>query len=180
MKNIMKKTFFLMIVLGFLLILSQSVYAVVTVSKVEVSPTEPTQKTEVTFSVGVTGDDIEGVWIEIEECTDPDSDNYFCHPVYNVSAIESNGMWEATATLVYSDTAEAHCWPIVKANGTRISYKSDFTKWTNFTVAPAQDEPDGNGGDIDGDNGKTPGFELVFVMISVAAVFLIYKKKRLI
>ena len=150
------------------------------VSKITLSPSQPIQKTAVTFSVSITGDNIEEVFIEVEECTDPESANYFCHPVYNLSATETDGVWEVTKTLEYSDTAEGHCWPVVLDNGTWTSYKTDYSKWTNFTVLPAEEDGDSNGGDGgDDDTDDSPGFELIFVMISIIAIYFVYKRKRI-
>jgi len=182
MEKIFKNTLVTILAIGIFVSMAGITSAVEpTVNTIELTPTQPKQKTEVTFTVEVTGENISEVWIEVEECTDPNSANYFCHPVYNLSATEDNGVWSVTKTLEYSDTAEGHCWPVVLDNGTWYSFKMDFSKWTNFTVLPA-DEPNGNGGNGgngNGDSDDSPGFELILVMISLIAVIFIYKRKRI-
>ena len=181
MRNKLRKIVITALVIGFFVSISaMTSVAEPTVGNIEITPTQPEQETDVTYSVEISGDNIQEVWIEIEECTDPESDDYYCHSVYNVSTTEEDGTWTVTETLMYSDTHEAHCWPIVLDNGTWYSYKNDYSKWTNFTVTAAE-EPDDNGGDVDGDgddNGGTPGFELVLLMISIAIVFVLYNRKR--
>lgn len=172
-----------MLVMGFFLSISSFTSATLTsVNKIQVTPDQPTQKSEVIFSIDITGDNIEEVWIEVEECTDPESDNYFCHPKYNVSATNVNGVWQVNKTLLYTDTAEGHCWPVIKSNGTWFDFKNDKTKWTNFTVIPAEDDTNGNGANganDDNDSNSTPGFGIILIVISLIAVLFIYKRKRM-
>jgi len=152
-----------------------------TYENIVIDPIDPTRQSEVKFSVDVTGEDIEEVWISIEECAlTPD---YFCHPVsLNISMSKVDGTWEATATLEWDDTEEGHAWLAIKSNGTWYDFGGDFTKHTNFTVVPGDDGTNGNGGN--GDNGgndgngeDTPGFELIILVISVIVALFVFKRK---
>jgi len=179
----MKKVLIMALVIGFSLSISGiSGIAEPTVSSIEITPTQPILDSEVTFSVDITGDDIEEVYIEVMECTF--TPVYFCHPApyLNISLDNIEGdTWEGTGTFLYDDTEEGHCWPVILDNGTWYNYKNDWSIVKNFTVLPAEEDGNGevDGGDENGDSDGSPGFELIFLMISIIAVFFIYKRKRI-
>jgi len=145
-----------------------------------VSPEEPTRESEVSFSVDVTGDYIEEVYIKVQECVDPGTPDYFCHQgLLNVSLSNVSGNWEGTGTLQYDDSDEGHCWLVIKSDGTWYDYKNDNSTWTDFIIAEGDDGSDGaDGGDSTDDTGGTPGFELILVLISIVVALSIYKRKR--
>lgn len=150
-----------------------------TVGEISISPEEPTRQSEVNFSVDVTGDDIEQVCIKVEECVAPDTPNYFCHAgLLNVSLTNVDGTWEGPGTLQYDDSDVGHCWLVIKSGETWYDYANDKSTWTNFTVVPAENGGDNNGADGGDDTGKTPGFELILVIVSIVVALFIYKKKR--
>lgn len=150
------------------------------VGEIRISPEEPTRQSEVNFSVSVTGDNIEKVYVKVEECVgDPDSPDYFCYTgLLNVSLTNVGGTWKGTGTLQYDNSDEGHSWLVVKSNGTWYDFKNDRTTWTNFTIVPADDGADGNGADGGDSTDKTPGFELILVIVSIVVALFIYKKKR--
>jgi hypothetical protein len=150
------------------------------VGKISILPKEPTRQSEVNFSVDVTGDDIEEVYVKVEECVgDPDSPDYFCYAgLLNVSLTGVSGTWEGTGTLQYSNSDDGHCWLVVKSNGIWYDFKNDRTTWTNFTIVPADNGADNNGANGGDSTGKTPGFELILVIVSIVVALFIYKKKR--
>ena len=149
------------------------------VGKISVSPEEPTRESEVNFSVSVTGDNIEKVYVKVEECVgDPDSPDYFCYAgLLNVSLTDVSGTWKGTGTLQYANSDEGHCWLVVKSNGTWYDFKNDKTTWTNFDIVAA---PNNNGNGTNGGNNTddSPGFELILIIVSIAVALFIYKKKR--
>lgn len=145
-----------------------------TVGEITVSPEEPTQLSEVTFSVEVTGDDIDQVRIKVEECN-----AVMCYSnLLNESLENTEGnIWTGTATLIHDDTIVGHSWLVIESNGTWYDYKTDKTTWSNFTVVPA-DEPNGDTNSDDNTGGGTPGFELILVIVSIGIVLYIYTRKR--
>jgi hypothetical protein len=148
------------------------------VGKISISPQEPTRESEVNFSVSVTGDNIEKVYVKVEECVgDPDSPDYFCYAgLLNVSLTDVSGTWKGPGTLQYANSDEGHCWLVVKSNGTWYDFKNDKTTWTNFDIVAANNNGNGtNGGDS---TDKTPGFELILLIVSIVVALFIYKKKR--
>ena len=147
------------------------------VGKISISPVKPTRQSKVNFSVDVTGDNIEEVRVKVEECVgDPNSPDYFCYTgLLNVSLSNVSGTWKGTGTLQYSNSDEGHCWLVVKSNGVWYDFKNDKTTWTNFTIVPASNNGTNGGGDS---TDKTPGFELILVIVSIVVALFIYKKKR--
>ena len=148
-----------------------------TFDEIIVTPEEPTRQSEVTFTVDITGDDIEEVRLIYKECNDE-----FCHAKENISMAEDDGTWDATTTLEWDDTTYCDCWLVIKSNGTWYDYETDNSTWTTFTVVEGDDGTDGNGGNggdgTDDTDGGTPGFELILVMISIIVALSIYKRKR--
>ena len=146
---------------------------------ITLNPETPTRQSEVTFSVDVTGDDIEEVYVKVQECYYIPS--YQCHTVLlNVSLEDEDGTWEGSGTLQYDNTDEGHCWlEILLSNGTWYDYGAGHEDtWTNFTVVAGDDGTDG--GDTGGDGEEdTPGFELLIVVVSLILALFIYKKKRI-
>jgi hypothetical protein len=152
-----------------------------TYGNIALDPEEPTRQTEVTFTVDVTGADIEEVFIKVQECVDPGTSNYFCHAgLLNLSLTNAEGTstWEGTGTLQYDDSDVGHCWLVVKSNGIWYDDSSDSAKYTNFTIVPEDNGSDNNGADGGDNTGKTPGFELLLVIVSIVVALFIYKKKR--
>jgi hypothetical protein len=152
-----------------------------TFGDITITPEEPTQLSDVKFSVNVTGEDIEEVRLEVEECIGPD----FCYAKQNVSMELEDGLWEATVTLEHDDTTVGHSWLVIKSNGTWYNFApsvSEEYESTDFDILPADDGDDGDDGDGAGDTddtGGTPGFELILVLISIVVALSIYKRKRI-
>lgn len=147
------------------------------VGKISISPEKPTRQSKVNFSVQITGDNIEKVYVKVEECVgDPDSPDYFCYAgLLNVSLNDVSGTWKGTGTLQYANSDEGHCWLVVKSNGIWYDFKNDKSTWTNFKIIAANNNG-ANGGDST--NNKSPGFELILVIVSIVVALFIYKKKR--
>lgn len=142
------------------------------------SPEEPIRESEVSFTVDITGDVPEEVYVRVEECND-----IFCYQdILNESMMNTVGnTWEGSVTLVHDDTTYCTVWLEILSNG----------NWTNFkesriTFDVYEDTGNGeNGGNGDnGENGEngtddTPGFEVIVLVISIIVAISIYKKKRI-
>ena len=174
MRKILKNTLVTMLVAGLCLSVVGMASADPTFDEITVSPEEPTVLSDVDFSVNITGDNIQEVRIEVEECVGSD----FCYERQNVSMELEDGLWKATVTLEYDDVTVGHCWLVIKDNGTWYNYASNqLDQVTDFDILPVED--DDNGGDTTDDTGGTPGFELILVMISLVVALFIYKRKRM-
>lgn len=143
-------------------------------TEIAVSPEEPTRLSEVTFTVNITGEDIEEVRIIVEECIEG-----LCYPdLHNESMENTQGNdWEGTATLVHDDATYGTCWLVIKSNGTWYDFRENRKE---FDVLPIEENGQTNG-DTNGDGGTdgTPGFELILVVVSIAIILSIYRKKRM-
>ncbi len=174
MRKILKNALVLTLVTGLCLSFVGMVSATEpTFGDITVSPEEPTILSDVDFSVNVTGDNIQEVRIEVEECIGLD----FCYAKQNVSMELEEGLWKATVTLEHDDATVGHCWLVIKSNGTWYSFATSVSpdyESTDFDIMPDEDNGDG---DTDDTNG-TPGFELILILVSIVVALSIYKRKR--
>jgi len=98
MRKILKNALVITLVTGLCLSFAGMVNATEpTFGEITVSPEEPTILSDVTFSVNITGDNIQEVRMEVEECVGLD----FCYAKQNVSMELEEGLWEATVTTSY-------------------------------------------------------------------------------
>ena len=139
------------------------------------SPEEPIRESEVSFSVDITGDNIEEVYIRVEECNDQ-----FCYQdIINESMINTVGnTWEASATLLHDDTTYSTVWLEIKSNGNWTNFKDSKISFDVFEDT-GNGENGGNGGNGDNGTDDTPGFELIVLVISIIVAISVYKKKRI-
>jgi len=136
---------------------------------ITIDPESPAPASEVTFSVEISDDNVSEVWLIVTEC----KGSTFCYTPQNVSMSESeveNNTYEVDVTLEYDDS-------------TYITYsvnvKSDvgWEKSEDHTVylsVPSNGDQSSNGDD----NNQTPGFELIPMMLSIAIIVFIFKRKR--
>ncbi|MFW6122430.1 MAG: Heimdall-CTERM domain-containing surface protein [Petrotogales bacterium] len=170
MKKTLKNALLAILVTGFCLsIVGITTAEDPTYGNITISPVEPARQSDVTFSVNITGVNIEEVRLILEECTDE-----FCHPTTNLSMTQDGETWEVTKTLEYPDTTVGHVWLVIKSDGTWYNYDSDKT---DFTVVEGEDGDNGGNGGNGADD--TPGFELVLIVISLVIALSIYKRKRM-
>jgi hypothetical protein len=177
MKETIKNVLVVMLIAGLCLpIVGVATANDIIVGEISISPEEPTRLSEVTFTVEITGNDIEQVRIKVEECNE-----IMCYQyLLNESMTNTEGnIWTGTATLIHDDTVVGHSWLVIKSNGIWYDYRNDKTTWKNFTVVPGDNGGDNNGTDGGGNTGKkTPGFEPILVIVSIVVALFIYKKKR--
>ena len=139
------------------------------------SPEEPIRESEVSFTVDITGDNIDEVYVRVEECND-----IFCYQdILNESMINTtDNTWEGTVTLLHDDTTYCTVWLEILSNGTWFDFKE-----SKITFDVYEDTGNGENGDNggNGENGTndTPGFELIVLVISIIVAISIYKKKRI-
>ncbi|UCD14040.1 MAG: hypothetical protein JSW60_01090 [Thermoplasmatales archaeon] len=172
MKKTLKNALVITLVAGLCLSFSGIVAAVdPSYEEIIVSPAEPPRLSEVSFSVDVTGENIEEVRVIVEECT-----AQICYPdLRNESMTNTQGnTWEGTVTLIHDDAIYCTTWLVIKSDGTWYNFK-DLRKEFNLSIDTGNG--DTNGGDGNGGDGA-PGFELILLVISLVLALFIYKKKR--
>jgi len=139
------------------------------------SPEEPTRESEVSFTVEITGDDIEEVYVRVEECNDQ-----FCYQdIINESMTNTmDNTWEGTVTLIHDDTTYCTVWLEILSNETWFDFKDSKITFDVFEETGNGDNG-GNGGNGENGTNDTPGFELIVLVISIIVAISIYKKKRI-
>jgi len=179
MKKIVENTIIMMLILGLCLSFTSIVSADdPTYDDITVDPAEPERLSEVTFTVDVTGENVEEVYIKVEECND-----ILCYQdIQNVSMTNTEGStWECSVTLIHDDTTYSSIWLIIKNDDGTWYELSDLKQEVTVVESSTGDgDGDGDGDNGNGDNGGggIPGFELIFALVSIAVVLFIYKRNR--
>ena len=131
-----------------------------TVIDITFYPEEPAPLSTITFNATVDGDDISAVYLIVEECA-----GLICYKVQNVTMNEvGNGTYQAEATLKRDDATMVKYHLKIESNGAwyeneRVEF--DLSEKTN------------------GQNSKkTPGFELIILIMSIIAVTFYIKKRE--
>ena len=146
------------IVMVIIYISSAMVLADPAVEDISINPTSPSPKSTITFTATVTGDQIDEVYIVLQECKEG-----LCYPRTNVSMTKlESGEYRKSITLSKSDATYIQYWLNIKEGGTWHGSEDDIIlKY----LSTNQDEP-------------TPGFELIVFFISIILLLFIIKRKR--
>jgi hypothetical protein len=182
----MKKTLKNAIIAMLTICLSLSVVAIASAEDpnyedINWSPEEPIRESEVSFTVDITGDNIEEVYVRVEECND-----IFCYQdILNESMINTVGTtWEGSIMLQQVDTTYCTVWLEILSNGTWFDFKESKITFDVYEDTGNGDNGEngdngGNGGNGENGTNDTPGFELIVLVISIIVAISIYKKKRI-
>jgi len=179
----MKKTLKNALIAMLAICLFSSVVAIVSAEDpnyedIDWSPEEPIRESEVSFTVDITGDDIEEVYVRVEECND-----IFCYQdILNESMMNTVGnTWEGSVILQQVDTTYCTVWLEILSNGTWFNFKDSKITFDVYedTGNGENGENGENGGNGDDGTDDTPGFELLVLVISIIVAISIYKKKRI-
>ena len=171
MKTIGRKVIIATIVIVGLCLMNTTVLADPTVDSVTTNPPNPAPKSTITVTADITGDDIRSVVIWIGECSHADGICFIWND-YEMTQ-NANGEWEKTATL--EDTS---------GRADYISYKFDIDDGgTEYNLDSDDWEIDlqiesGNGGDNDGDDNGSPGFEILTLIVAIGVALILIKRKR--
>ena len=140
---------------------------------IEITPTKPEAESDVTFEVDLSGENVQNVYLWIQECN---VNTGICYTNDNVSMTEtSNGIYETTFTLEHDDATYFQYSIIVNTGG---GWQTFFEQ-TKVNLAEASNN-NNNGNTGNDDSGSdTPGFEFVALFMSVIFILLImYRRKR--
>ena len=179
----MKKTLKNALITMLAICLFSSVVAIVSAEDpnyedIDWSPEEPIRESEVSFTVDITGDDIEEVYVRVEECND-----IFCYQdILNESMMNTVGNnWEGSVILQQVDTTYCTVWLEILSNGNWTNFKDSKITFDVYedTGNGENGENGENGGNGDDGTDDTPGFELLVLVISIIVAISIYKKKRI-
>ena len=144
-----------------------------TFGEIDVSPENPEQLSDVTFTVDVDGENITDVRINVEECIEG-----MCYPDYQNVSMENtaNNTWEGTITLKHDDATYGTCWLVIKSNETWYDFK-ETKKEFDISASTENGDNGGNGGNGGDGADDTPGFELIILVISIVVALSLYKRK---
>lgn len=91
------------------------------IENITISPEKPVSLSTITFIADINGEDIEEVYMLVEECIEG-----LCYADYQNESMNpiDNDTWECTATLIHDDTTFIHYWLVIKCNNTWYEFFS--------------------------------------------------------
>jgi hypothetical protein len=169
MKNVTKALFCIVVMSILAATFDQATAVKPSVREVNISPSNPTVLSNVTFTAEITGDNIIAVHLIYKEC-----DSQICKFIKNTTMIKtSEGTYGETITLAYDKATYMTYYFEINSAGTWTK-----TEYVNVTLSPASGDNDHNGTNGNGNNQKSPGFELIISLIAVGLLILALGKKR--
>lgn len=141
------------------------VAAAVTFGVITVTPSEPAALSTVSISVPINGEAPSEVRVTVEECNGKTG---VCYPdIQNVSMpLISSSIYRTDVTLKHSDATYITCKIVAKIGGV---WQESSTKRVNLS-----ENTNGN----NGDDKKTPGFEIVVFVIAIGISLIVIGRKR--
>ncbi len=163
-KNIVKSL--ALILLLAIIFLSSNALAEPNASNISITPEKPTPLSTITITVNIQGEDISSVEISISECDDI---TCFKGGTETMNEIQE-GTYQAEYTLQdtenKADHIEINSIEVVD-NGTPYTLENDSWKF-DISVTLSN-----------GENGNTPGFEILTFIVSMAIIIVFLTRKRL-
>jgi hypothetical protein len=140
-----------------------------TFGEITLSPAAPTALSTVTLSVILGGDTPSDVRVTVEECNGRTG---ICYPdIQNVSmSLFSAGNYKTNVTLKHADATYITCQVVAKTSGT---WTSSPKKNVNLS-----ENTNGNHNGNNGNDDKTPGFEVVLFIIAIGLSLIVLGRKR--
>lgn len=138
-----------------------------TVVEVTLDPEDPAPQSTITFTAVITSEDtLEEMRLIVQECKEG-----LCYiGGFNESmATIDTDTYQASVTLIHDDATYIKYHLEIKSDGTW--YKTDLTE---FDLKVGSD----NGNTTPNDTDKTPGFEIIFLLITIVFGTLVFKRKR--
>ncbi len=137
------------------------------IGEIMINPVQPAVQSLITFTVDVTGEQVLGVYIIVQECNEKTG---ICYTPQNMSMSEiTQGTYQTRLTLIYPDA-------------TYIQYSVNVHSATGWNKTPDIKtnlaEPS-NGSNDGSTNTKSPGFEIFILVLSLSIVgSVLLRKKR--
>lgn len=133
-------------------------------------PENPAPKSNVTFYVNISGENISSVNLTVEECSD-EFKVCFSSQEVQMDSIAPN-KFRTTITLREKDATYIKYSLKIITNGIETNLTDDAWR-TDLSIDPGTDQSNGEKGTSD-----TPGFELILLVVSVIFVFFLFKRKE--
>jgi len=165
MKNEKKLIMFAVVICVFGATTGSTLAAGPTFGEITFSPIAPTALSTVTLSVILSGDTPSELRVTVEECNGRTG---ICYPdIQNVSmSLFSAGNYKTNVTLKHADSTYITCQVVAKTSGT----------WTSSPKKNVNLSENANGND--GNDDKTPGFEVVLFIIAIGVSLIVLARKR--
>jgi len=163
----------ILVFLGMLISVSNTVIAVDPVADITVEPLEPEPLSTVTFTANITSEDaIDEVYIKIKECKPG-----LCFSIENVSMSPSGDKYTLDYELKYSEATYFDYWLEIKSGGSWFT-----TEKANVTLKVAEDNNDDTNDTTpvvtEDDDEGIPGFELITLLFAIIVGVFLFKRKR--
>ena len=143
-----------------------------TIVEVTSEPDEPSALSTITFTAVITSeDDLEEVRLIVQECKES---LCFTNGFNESMALVDTDTYETTITLTHNDATYIKYHIKTKSDGTW--HKDDITEF-DLEIGTDNGNSNGNNNNENG-NDKTPGFEIISMMIAIAIGTLAFKRKR--
>jgi len=145
--------------------------AALNIGDITLDPKNPSIKSDVTFTVDISGDSVTSVRLVLNECNKPLK---ICHaPPQNVSLDWKNGdTYEGEITLQWDDVTSITYHLEIESEG----------KWVEsdeFVTQLSTGSTDGDGSKDSNGSDDSPGFEIIIFVISIISMVLIIKRYKL-
>ena len=136
-------------------------------------PENPAPKSNVTFYVNISGENISSVNLTVEECSE-EFKVCFSSQEVQMDNITTN-KYVATVTLKEKDATYIKYFLKIITNGIETNLTDDTWR-TDLSIEPDTYQSNGT----NGENGTsdTPGFELILLVVSVIFVLFLFKRKE--
>jgi len=173
MRKNFKRIFFISIFCIFISLLSFSSIsnAALNIGDITLDPKSPPIKSDVTFTVDISGDSVTSVRLVLNECNKPLK---ICHaPPQNVSLNWKNGdTYEGDITLMWDDVTSITYHLEIEREGKWIEYDE-------FVTQLSTGSGNGDGSKDSNDSDDSPGFEIIIFIIAILSIILAFKRYKL-
>jgi len=174
MTHINRKIMISIIILLGIFIECSIVTADPTIDQITTDPASPTHQSTINITAKISGDGITSVKVTVSECNDVDGICYFNTP-YTMTK-NGEGDWVAQATLKDTGKSNYIKYTFDVTDSERTHALSDSSWRVDISTQ--------NGGDNSQNNNKSPGFEIIILLVAVIIGILIVgilkiKRKRL-
>jgi len=133
---------------------------------ITLDPSSPAPESTINFTAEISGGTISKVYLVVKECKDD-----FCYTEgFNVSMDKvASGQYEKEIKLTHSEANNIEYWLVINSDGTWYDFQENYAQ---------KDLKAANGNSGNSNSKKTPGFELIVFIISIAILLFITRQKR--
>ena len=147
------------------------------IESVTIEPEEPARLGDITFSAIITGEEIQEVYLLVQECNDD-----ICYAIDSFNESMSPGdanNYSSSITLTKDDaTYIKYAFSILTEQGWEVPDSDDYTNVDLTVNSDNGNQNDNNDGSNGNSDSNTPGFELVIVLTILCTLALLIRRYR--